>query len=436
MRLYAFRALAAGVAVVAYLGASPASAQPTLVPIVSDVPAATLLLPYFEVDLSNPAGRTTQFSINNASATAILTHVTIWSDLAVPVLVFNVYLTGYDVQTIDMRDIIVNGNMPQTASAGQDPFDTISPHGAFSQDINFSSCFGQLPLPQLPAIYMTYVRAALTGQFSNFQGGGCFGTPSPNLARGFVTIDTVNSCTLLLPGQPGYFAPGLSGAVTDQNVLWGEYIYTNSGLHGQGGNGVPLVSIQADFTNPVTTTSGQYTFYGRLVGWTANDNREPLATNFAARYVRNQTYAVVWRDPKVAQGPFTCGSLPSWYPLGREGLDIFDEQEHVTVRAPSVNSPATTGIQFPAATQKVLVGGSTFSIPYASGWLYLDLNTKVLASASVLAPGGQPSFDPKAAQAWVVLIREMSGGSFGNLGAEGGAAFRYDSASGALHATP
>src|SRR6476646_3274229 len=64
---------------------------------------ATLLLPYFEVDLSNPNGATTRFSVNNASATAVLAHVTVWSDLAVPILGFNVYLTGYDMASIDMR---------------------------------------------------------------------------------------------------------------------------------------------------------------------------------------------------------------------------------------------------------------------------------------------------------------------------------------------
>ena len=42
---------------------------------VDDVPAATLLLPYFEVDLDDPAGVTTLMSINNASATAVLAHV-------------------------------------------------------------------------------------------------------------------------------------------------------------------------------------------------------------------------------------------------------------------------------------------------------------------------------------------------------------------------
>src|ERR1700719_2623576 len=85
------------------------------------VPAATLLLPYFEVSLDDPNGLTTLFSINNAAAAAVLAHVAIWSDLSVPVVNFNVYLTGYDVQTINLRDIVVYGHLPQTASAGQDP---------------------------------------------------------------------------------------------------------------------------------------------------------------------------------------------------------------------------------------------------------------------------------------------------------------------------
>ncbi|HEV7506116.1 MAG TPA: hypothetical protein VGS07_14500 [Thermoanaerobaculia bacterium] len=64
---------------------------------IDNVPAATLLLPYFEVDIAHPGGVNTFFSINNALATAVLAHVTIWSDQSIPVLDFDVYLTGYDV---------------------------------------------------------------------------------------------------------------------------------------------------------------------------------------------------------------------------------------------------------------------------------------------------------------------------------------------------
>ncbi|MGK2858121.1 MAG: hypothetical protein ACSLFQ_13040, partial [Thermoanaerobaculia bacterium] len=61
-------------------------------------PAATLLLPYFEVDPTG-FGENTVVAITNASDTAIVAHVTVWSNWSFPVLDFNLYLTGYDVVT-------------------------------------------------------------------------------------------------------------------------------------------------------------------------------------------------------------------------------------------------------------------------------------------------------------------------------------------------
>ncbi|MEO8459955.1 MAG: hypothetical protein ABI451_05445, partial [Dokdonella sp.] len=82
---------------------------------IDPVPAASLLFPYFEVDLGNAAGADTILTVDNASATAILSHVTIWSDRGVPAAAFNIYLTGYDVQNFSMRDVL-NGTLPATAS--------------------------------------------------------------------------------------------------------------------------------------------------------------------------------------------------------------------------------------------------------------------------------------------------------------------------------
>jgi hypothetical protein len=175
---------------------------------IDQVPSATLLLPYFSVDTSSPdgSGANTLFSINNASATAVLAHVVVWSDLSVPVLDFNIYLTGYDVQTINLWDILHSGNLPQTASAGQDPGDTISPKGSFSQDINFASCSGLLPPPTLPADFIAHLKASLSGQASTVFGGLCAGRNlGDNIARGYITVDTVNNCTLRFPGDPNYF---------------------------------------------------------------------------------------------------------------------------------------------------------------------------------------------------------------------------------------
>jgi len=422
--------------------AAPAAA---VICTVDAVPAATLLLPYFEVDLNNPNGLTTLFSVNNASATAILVHVVMWSDLSVPVLDFNIYLTGYDVQSVNLRDIIVNGNMPQTASAGQDPNDTISPKGSFSQDINFASCNGVLPPPALPAFFTAHLQAALTGQPSSILKGLCAGQAlGDNIARGYITMDTVNNCSLRFPGDAGYFAAGGTGDVTNQDVLWGDWFIVNSAQNFAEGSDLvhieaaPGVGVSGAIpSDPATTTAGRYTFYGRYDAWTAVDNREPLATEFAARYLNGGPFSggtslLCWRDSKVNQGPFTCpatpGVRPAWYPLGQEGIVIFDEQEHPVVPQtfPFSPQPPTGSLTpCPAETQRVQVNGASFPVPFSFGWLLMDMNTTVAAA------GSNPPVDPAAAQAWIIYTL-ASNGHFG-VGID---AIRLDSACAASHFVP
>jgi hypothetical protein len=400
---------------------------------IDEVPAATLLLPYFEVNLSDPNGLTTLFSINNASATAILAHVIVWTDLSVVALDFDVYLTGYDVQTINLRDILVNGVLPRTASAGQDGGDAISPKGSKSQDINFASCTGFLPLPNLPPSFLLGVQQALTGRASvNYPaatpcGGRALGD---NIARGYITVDTVNACSLGDPTNsvPVYFG----GLVTDQNVLWGDYFYVNTGQNFASGN--PLVHIEASATNPATSTAGRYTFYGRYdnPAWNAVDHREPLSTEFAGRYVNGGDFSggtsyLVWRDSKTKQSPFACNSLPSWYPLGEEGIVIFDEQEHPNTPATNPFSPQVPGqtlLPFPAEAQRTKIGGADFPVPTPFGWIFLDLNTTVAGNPN-------PPVDPAAAQAWVTI--EMDANGRFSVGYD---ALQLDSACAASHFVP
>src|SRR5438874_490658 len=65
-------------------------------------PAATLLLPYFEVDFVSTArtAQTTLFTVTNVSRLPQVAHVTLWTDWAYPALNFNLYLTPYGVQSI------------------------------------------------------------------------------------------------------------------------------------------------------------------------------------------------------------------------------------------------------------------------------------------------------------------------------------------------
>src|SRR4029077_2276211 len=138
-------------------------------------------------------------------------------------------------------------------------------------------------------VYTSHLQAALTGQPSPVLHGLCSGQNlGDNIARGYITADTVNNCTLRFPGDLGYFAPGGTGFATNQNVIWGDWFIVNTTQNfAQGGT---LVHIEAA---PGIGTSGplaaaprvsgpgvagfdRYAFYGRYVGWRGADAREPL----------------------------------------------------------------------------------------------------------------------------------------------------------------
>jgi len=396
-------------ALVALVLAASTSAQAELCAI-DDVPAATLLLPYFETEFERPGGVTTLFEINNASASATLAHVVVWSDLSVPVLDFTVYLTGFDVVAINMRDIL-NGILPVTASDGQDPTDTISPQGPLSQDINFASCNGFLPfpVPALNAAQIAHVRASLTGQLSPVF-GACAGLDyGDGIARGYVTVDTVRECSLEFPSDPGYFAPGGAGIATNQNVLWGNYYYVEPEQNFA--QSETLVHLEADAG--INQLFGGRTFYGRYV-LAGEDNREPLPNEFAARYIANVgfdggTDLIVWREAlEVDTDGFNCAvGAPAWFPLNQEFVIAFDEQEDaadICIPGGDIVSPPTGTAQtcFPAEAQRIPVAGTNpigddVATPFESGWLWMDLTY-----ISAAAPGLEP-------QAWVTTVMSAEG---------------------------
>jgi hypothetical protein len=160
------------------------------------------------------------------------------------------------------------------------------------------------------------------------------------------------------------------------------------------------------------------------VNWTAADNREPLATNFAVRYTDDEpfdegTRLIVWRDSKVVQGSFACDTRPAWFPLGHEGIVAFDEQENPAALA-EASRP------FPAETQRVKVGSKQLPVAFDKGWLFLNLNTTE-------PTGDFPPEDPQAAQAWVSV--EHYGGKkyWGSPYSVGYRAIQLDSATEASH---
>jgi len=391
---------------------------------IDEVPAATLLVPYFEVDLGNPSGITTLFSINNASASAAVAHITFWTDESIPTLDFDVYLTGYDVQTINIRDIFA-GTLPRTADAGSDPGDAISHKGSLSQDINFPGSTGPCATPYpgvgtLNAALINHIVTSHTGKFDQVYGGCSGATYGDNIARGYITVDSVVQCNTSFPSDAGYF----TGLADNRNILWGDYFYVNPGQNFAAGNAI--VHIEACSTPsvgngagqcPFSFAAGDYTFYGRYNSVAGQDQREPLASTFASRFVNGAgfdggTDLIVWRDSKTrptgANGTHSCSSHVAWFPLSQTDVVAFDEQENPTnlcfESGPVSPQPPGTQSCFPLETERVhLRGGNVIasdSVPPSNfGWIYLNLN-HTLAS-------GDPY--PGRAQAWVVTTMSAEG---------------------------
>jgi len=391
---------------------------------IDQVPAATLLLPYFQVDLDDPGGVDTLFSINNASDAPQVVHLVFWTDESVPTIDFDIFLTGYDVQTFNLRDIF-NGNLPVTAVADVDPGDSISPnydhpaqYGTWdSQSGQFPGCSYLQPLtnPALSAAYIALMRQAHTGQPVDFFNGNCAAQDfGDNIARGYITADVVFDCNLLFPGDAGYSTIFIMGEAA--NAIWGDYLYVDPrNDFAQGEDLVSIEAMQGGLAFP-----GQFTFYGRYNYWTGADAREPLPTTFATRYLKASgpfegTQLVVWRDSldsylANANG-WVCGtSGAEWYPLAQDQVVAFDEEENAVElcneRATSRISPPPPYQQqfcFPAETQLVdLQSGNgiadPINPPYDFGWLFLNLNQGVY--------GGTAYY---MSQAWVTTIMQADG---------------------------
>ncbi len=392
------KTLCAGLAIVGLvlLGGSAFAELNTI----DQVPAATLLLPYFEVDTTDPAGLTTFFSINNASAAPTLAHVTVWSNVSIPLIDFNVFLTGYDVQVINMQDIIVDGLIPITADDQNDPTDSISPSppvgtgplplfgGPPAWDGDITLCAGQLgdALPNpLPGTLIELISNATTGNPVAFFGGNCAGVATDGTtATGYVTVDNVTQCNTAFPNDPAYH----TNIVSDVNQLWGDYQILDPANGFAFGD--TLVHIEADplggYADP------DYTFYRRYVtGTTAadDDQREGLASQWGVRYVSGGAFSggtdlLVWRDSRAALGTadvFSCaGGPPSPpYPLNEAHVVAFNEQEDWTRLCQGGQLPISPPLPgdppcFPYEAQRVSIGEGELAPPYNFGWLYLDLD--------------------------------------------------------------
>jgi hypothetical protein len=395
--------------------------------IASAAPAATLLLPYFEVDFNSPqtTARTTLFTIVNTTDLPQIAHVVLWTDWSFPALDFNIFLTGYDVQGINLYDIFARGIIAPgpTGSAGGTSSNTTVPTNptAGSQPaannantlLDISNC-SNLPgsfagntalLRDLQLIFTTG-KATGAGIPCTAQAGNAHAN-----AIGYATIDVMSSCNTSLPNQGVYFTQ-----ILFDNVLIGDYQDINPNpATGNYAGGNPLVHIRAvPEGGPAGTfvaTNLPFTFYDRYTAGApgptpANrkfDRRQPLPSAWAARYIQGGTGAFntnfkIWREG-YSNGACSAAGLASNGNITIAEIVRFDEHENATVLSNGIISPAP-GQPGTSETQALSTSSAFFPGPSTSGdvggWMYLNLNNGGSATYSAVRAGG-PS------QNWVIV---------------------------------
>lgn len=207
-----FRVVVAMLLTAGLLLVSGGKAQ-AVIGIPDDVPAATLLYPFFKVD-PNPTNLSRQDSlivITNTANTVTFAHVTVWSVKSAHVYDFTVKLTEHDVFSCSLLNLLVNP-------------DNLSP-----------PCTGVLQAP--------------TGVIDQLS----IGTAPLVILAGYVTVDVVSNPTSLFPGQAGY-------PFENWNTLIGHLYLVNLPLGSATGfNAVSIESVVAQDG----TTSGAVSPLGK-----------------------------------------------------------------------------------------------------------------------------------------------------------------------------
>lgn len=398
------------------------------------VPAATLLVPYVVVDADangdpDPAGYTTLLTVTNVSNTRQIIHVTVWNALSEAVVDFSEILSGYDVWSINFRDLLnVQFNLFDTfttnagfhtgaTSAPVDPYGPTRnrtnsgnpdwPDLLGAEDIGRTdgppmnawvgnpACPPHAPkLVGLESTYKGIIRDGITdplhvwNQFGSVALGclsGVVPTDSgswlkslgPNPYFFYVTIDVVGNCTDLFPSQSAYWTGEYP---TTNNVLIGQIFYLN--FNANFSESLPAVGIEADFD----WTGSAIGFYEGLF---PNDFHEPLGSAYAINFFTQGgvgTDLIVWKEFDNALTPPPANSVN-----GCLGYTYYawDEDEHFKSLTPGGGTisppPGTPGEPniFPFETQKVPVTLANFNgLLNANGWMLIvfDRTNQVLNS--------------------------------------------------------
>ena len=342
---------------------------------IAQYPAATLLLPYFEVDFNSPVtkGVNTIFTVVNTSPTPQIARVTLWTDLGFPGTWFNVFLTGYDAQTISLYEIFARGRFPLT-SLHTEPGTASAPNLENPNFLPDALChqFGGLVASPLALTRMQKIFT--TGERDE---PGCRVSTAHQNAVGYATVDVINSCATTSPLDPAYW----TDVILFDNVLTGEYERINpESTLGNYAGGNPLVHIRAiPEGGPAGADPGTglpYTFYDRYtpVGARRIDRRQPLPSTFSARFIQGgptgfQTNYAMWRETVTSSQRGECDyAANAKLPLSKATVIRFDEHENATAMAADTWTTAAASVPISSSTFPPIASGDF------GGWLWISLD--------------------------------------------------------------
>jgi hypothetical protein len=363
---------------------------------IATLPAATLLLPYFEVDLDDVAGETTLFTVTNVTNADRIARVTLWTDYAYPVLAFNIYLTGYDVQAINLYDVLQRGLIAPDAGTGT----AVTNRGAFSDpnhEIDLTGC-ARLP-GALPPHEVQRIKAAFRDGFVpevTIPICNAIGGTHAN-AIGYATIDVVRTCSSHFPTEPRYWTEDIAF----DNVLIGDYQQLDGRNDFAQSNS--MVHIRA-----IPDAGFPRTFYSRYqaAGTPRFDARQPLPSTFAARWIEGgsgsfQTSYKIWREGKT-DGSCTDAERENELPFV-ESVRL-DEAENAVGSISRHHLPGIELVLYLPPASRTSVS-DTYVFPQltngaVAGWIYLNLHS-----------------DAVAGQNWVVTSMRAEGRYSGDMDA-------------------
>lgn len=346
-----------------------------------NVPAATLLVPYFKVGGNGVSsvgsdipegGLDTLVAITNVSDINLIAHVTVWNKYSAAVLDFNIPMTGYDVVTFRMKDIL-NGRLNPNALT-QDPAIFAGANDVcFSNDGGFPNGDPWDMVHDGPFIRFTnpdstdrrnaissYAVPAFTGSFRSrvwdsldesmdyssmtssttyrdVDNPAC-SIPSDGIIAGdfsgYVTIDVANFCTNLFPTSSNFYIRDAIatigwGNAGGPNVLMGDTFFVDPAVPGGNISGDPVVHLEFDVRLDWNTSKTFYDRYytGSDAGSTPagvppqyrgiGDGREPLGFKYGFRFLNDsgnglQSWATIWRSD-VYGSDDDGGTLPVDY---------------------------------------------------------------------------------------------------------------------------